>query len=52
MEVDAATREHIAQEIGDAMLYLTMLADKFDLDPLVCATEKMKLNAVKYPAHS
>ncbi len=49
MDVDDATRRHIAEEVGDAMIYLTMLADKFDLDPLDCATEKMKLNAIKYP---
>ncbi len=52
MEVDAATREHIAQEVGDVMIYLTMLADKFDLDPLDCATKKMKCNAIKYPAQN
>ncbi len=48
-EVNAATRQHIAEEVGDVMIYLTMLADKFDLDPLQCAKEKMKLNAIKYP---
>ncbi len=49
MDVDNATRRHIAEELGDVMIYLTMLADKFDLDPLSCATEKMKLNAIRYP---
>ncbi|RUM40798.1 MAG: nucleotide pyrophosphohydrolase [Desulfocapsa sp.] len=48
--VDAATKKHIAEEVGDVMIYLTMLADKFNLDPLQCAKEKMKLNALKYPA--
>ncbi len=48
-EVDEATRSHIAEEVGDVMIYLTMLADKFGLDPLACAREKMKLNAIKYP---
>ena len=48
--VDAATKQHIAEEVGDVMIYLTMLADKFDLNPLDCAKEKMKLNADKYPA--
>ncbi len=48
--VDKAGRDHIAEEIGDVMIYLTMIADKFDLNPLSCAKEKMKLNAVKYPA--
>lgn len=51
-KVDAATKEHIAEEVGDVMIYLTMLADKFDLDPLVCAREKMQLNGVKYPVPS
>ncbi len=48
-KVNTATRKHIAEEIGDVMIYLTMLADKFDLDPLNCAKEKMLLNAIKYP---
>ena len=47
--VDETTRKHIAEEVGDVMIYLTMLADKFDLNPLACAREKMKLNAIKYP---
>ncbi|MEN8200516.1 MAG: nucleotide pyrophosphohydrolase [Thermodesulfobacteriota bacterium] len=49
LEVDEATRQHIGEEVGDVMLYLTMLADKFDLDPLSCAKQKMELNEVKYP---
>ncbi len=47
--VDAATREHIEQEIGDVMIYLTMLAGKFDLDPIQAAHKKMTLNTKKYP---
>lgn len=50
LQVDTTTRKHIAEEVGDVMIYLSMLADKFDLDPLTCAKDKMKLNAVKYPA--
>jgi NTP pyrophosphatase (non-canonical NTP hydrolase) len=50
-KADAATRKHIAEEVGDVMIYLTMLADKFDLDPLSCAKNKMKLNAIKYPVN-
>lgn len=50
LQVDTATKKHIAEEVGDVMIYLTMLADKFDLDPLACAKNKMELNAVKYPA--
>jgi len=50
-QVDTDTRQHIAEEVGDVMIYLTMLADKFDLDPLQCAKDKMLLNAVKYPVN-
>jgi len=48
-DVDNKTKRHIAEEIGDIMIYLTMIADKFDLDPLTCAREKTIMNAVKYP---
>ncbi len=50
--VDAATREHIEQEIGDVMIYLTMLASKFDLDPIKAAHKKMALNEKKYPINN
>jgi|SRR5436190_6840763 len=39
----------LRQEIGDVMIYLVNLADKFDLDPLDCAREKLALNREKYP---
>lgn len=47
--VDSATKKHIAEEVGDVMIYLSMLADKFGLDPLRCAKEKIQVNALKYP---
>lgn len=50
--VDTATREHIEEEVGDIMIYLTMLASKFNLDPLEAAHKKMALNADKYPVNS
>jgi dCTP diphosphatase len=40
---------NLKEEIGDIMIYLSNLADKFDLDPIQCAREKMKLNGIKYP---
>jgi NTP pyrophosphatase (non-canonical NTP hydrolase) len=49
--VDAATRDHIEEEVGDVMIYLTMLAEKFDLDPIEAAHKKMVLNARKYPVN-
>ncbi|OSM00098.1 nucleotide pyrophosphohydrolase [Magnetofaba australis] len=48
-ELTDKQREAVAQEIGDVLIYLTMLADKLGLDPLTCAHEKMALNARKYP---
>ncbi len=50
--IDTTTRQHVAEEVGDVMIYLTMLADKFNLNPLDCAKEKMKLNAKKYPVET
>ena len=41
---------HIEEEIGDVMIYLTMLADAFGLDPVTAARRKMVLNRYKYPA--
>ncbi len=48
-DVDESTKKHIAEEVGDVMIYLTMLADKFNLDPLTCAREKMQKNEIKHP---
>ena len=39
----------VGREIGDVMIYLTMLADSLGLDPLTEARAKLKLNAIKYP---
>jgi dCTP diphosphatase len=41
---------NLKEEIGDVMVYLTNLADKFNLDPIQCAKEKIKHNKNKYPA--
>ena len=39
----------VREEIGDVLLYLVRLADKLNVDLLAAATEKIRLNAVKYP---
>ncbi|MBF0345279.1 MAG: nucleotide pyrophosphohydrolase [Nitrospirae bacterium] len=41
---------HLREEIGDVLIYLTNLADKFDIDPLEAAIEKLQHNRDKYPA--
>ncbi len=43
-------RLRLGEEVGDVMIYLTMLAARHGLDPLQCAREKMVLNEEKYPA--
>ena len=41
----------LRDEIGDVLIYLTGLADKFDLDPIECAEAKIELNKIKYPSN-
>ena len=40
----------VADEIGDVFIYLIELADKFGIDPVEAARQKMEKNALKYPA--
>lgn len=47
--LDAATRDEVAQEIADVLIYLTRLADVLDIDPLQAAFDKIAINARKYP---
>jgi len=46
---DPATTAHLKEEIGDVMIYLTMLSTAFKIDPIEAGIEKMKLNENKYP---
>lgn len=43
-------QESLKQEIGDTLIYLLELADKFDIDIIDAARYKLKLNDKKYPA--
>ncbi len=47
--VDAATHVHIEEEIGDIMIYLTTLAGKFGINPLIAAHRKIAINEEKFP---
>lgn len=40
----------LREEIGDVMIYLVKLADKFDIDVIDAAEKKLKINEKKYPA--
>ena len=42
-------QEHLRQEIGDVLVYLLELADKFEIDIVQAAKDKMILNDKKYP---
>ena len=48
-ELSPATRLEVAHEIADVLIYLTRLADQLGIDMLTAASEKMALNAKKYP---
>ena len=39
----------VREEIADVLLYLIRLADKLDVDLLAAASDKIQINAVKYP---
>ena len=42
--------EGLRQEIGDVLVYLLELADKYEIDIIQAAKDKMALNETKYPA--
>ncbi len=43
-------QEALRQEIGDVLIYLIELADKFEIDIVEAAKYKLTLNQKKYPA--
>jgi NTP pyrophosphatase (non-canonical NTP hydrolase) len=49
-ELPEASRNEVAQELADVLLYLVMLADKLDLDLGDAARHKIELNESRYPA--
>ncbi len=49
-ELTEAEREALRQEIGDVLIYLLELADKFGIDVVDAAKYKLLLNEKKYPA--
>ena len=47
--LSAETKEAVALEIGDTLLYLLRLADVLGIDPLAASAAKMRINAERYP---
>ena len=44
------TRDAVADEIADVLIYLVELADVLGIDPIAAARAKIVKNAIKYPA--
>jgi dCTP diphosphatase len=49
-DLPASTRDELALECADVLLYLVRLCDKLDIDLAAAAGKKLALNAQKYPA--
>lgn len=49
MTLESDKQAKVRQEMADVFLYLIRLADKLDIDLMAAATEKIKLNAARYP---
>jgi len=47
--LDKDKLENVRDEIADVLIYLVRLADQLGIDPLTAATEKLEINATKYP---
>lgn len=48
-DLPRATRDEVALECADVLLFLLRLCDKLDIDLTAAAERKLKLNANKYP---
>jgi NTP pyrophosphatase (non-canonical NTP hydrolase) len=51
-ELPAVTREEVALEAADVLLYLVRLCDKLDIDLAAAAERKLAINAERYPVHA
>ena len=47
--LDATQRQAVAHELADVLIYLVRLADRLDVDLDVVVSEKIRINAEKYP---
>ena len=48
-DLPQATRDEVALEAADVLLFLLRLCDKLDIDLAAAAERKLELNARKYP---
>ena len=47
--LDGSVLESVREEIGDVLIYLTMLSDKLGIDPVKAAFDKIEKNRKAYP---
>jgi len=47
--LDSEKLERVKEEMADVMIFLTNLADKFGVDPIQAAKEKIRKNERNYP---
>ncbi|WP_395704297.1 nucleotide pyrophosphohydrolase [Aquabacterium sp.] len=48
-DLPPATRDEVAGEIADVLLYLVQLASALGIDPVAAARAKMQVNAQRFP---
>lgn len=48
--LDAATKERVADEVADVLLYVLQVADQCAIDLAGAVTNKLRKNAIKHPA--
>ncbi len=48
-QLSSDNKKAVAHEAADVLLYLIRIADKLDINLIDAASEKMQLNAQKYP---
>ncbi len=49
LTVSQETKQHIEEEIGDIMIYLSTISSKFSINPIEAAQLKLVKNEAKYP---
>jgi NTP pyrophosphatase (non-canonical NTP hydrolase) len=50
LSLDDETRDAVALEMADVLIYLVRMADRCDIDLADAVTRKLVINAHKYPA--
>jgi dCTP diphosphatase len=48
-DLDSDKRSLVKDEIGDILIYLLDICETMGLDPIECASQKLKKNSEKYP---